>query len=243
MSRILNIESATAVCSVALSEGGRLVSLNDADELNAHGEKMTRLIERCLKEAGWTLGGLDAVALSAGPGSYTALRVGAATAKGICFSLGKPLIKVETLQAMAGGMVAAYGDPEALYCPMIDARRMEVYTAAFNSDLETAMPVQAMIVEQGAFREWEGRTLVFAGDGAAKCREILDRPGMHFLEMAVSARDMIPLALSAFEAGRFEDVAYFSPTYLKPPNITQSRQILWGGGMKPPENITEINKL
>ena len=228
MSRILHIESATAVCSIAFSENGILRSLQEAEAFNVHGEKMTRLIERGLEETGWTLGELDAVALSAGPGSYTALRVGAATAKGICYALEKPLIKVDTLQAIAGGMVAEFGDQKALYCPMIDARRMEVYTAVYSAALEIRTPLQAMVVGPESFGEWEKFTLVFAGDGAAKCRPVLKGPERYFLETPVSARLLIPLAQAAFKAGYFEDVAYFSPTYLKPPNITQSRQSYWG---------------
>lgn len=231
MSRILHIESATAVCSVALSEGGLLKSLQEAEEMNVHGERMTMLIGRCMQEASLDLADLDAVAVSAGPGSYTALRVGAATAKGICYALGKPLIRVETLQALAWGMVEALEGKDALYCPMIDARRMEVYTAIFNRELEVQLPVQAMIIEEGALKEWiaEGRELVFSGDGSAKCEPVLGGPHTRFVEVPVSARNMIQLAQAAWDAGKFEDVAYFSPTYLKPPNITQSKQKWWGG--------------
>ncbi|MFZ2900454.1 MAG: tRNA (adenosine(37)-N6)-threonylcarbamoyltransferase complex dimerization subunit type 1 TsaB [Saprospiraceae bacterium] len=226
MSRILHIESATAVCSVALSEGGRLLNLQAAEELNAHGEKMTRLIERCLAEADFGMEELDAVSVSAGPGSYTALRVGAATAKGICYALGKPLIKVETLKALAWGIREALDGVDALYCPMIDARRMEVYTAVFSKDLETMLPVHSMIVEEGSFDEWfaKGKLVVFGGDGAGKCASILRNPAGRFIEVAMSARHMIGLAQAAWEAGTFEDVAYFSPLYLKPPNITQPKQ-------------------
>lgn len=227
MSRILHIESATAVCSVALSEGGRLLNLQAAEGLNAHGEKMTRLIERCLSEAGMEMEGLDAVSVSAGPGSYTALRVGAATAKGICYALGKPLIKVETLKALAWGMSEAMGGADALYCPMIDARRMEVYTSVFDGRLEALLPVQSMIVEEGSFDEWfgKGKLLIFAGDGSKKCEPVIRNPAVRFIEVPISARQMVALAQAAWEAGAFEDVAYFSPLYLKPPNITQPKQI------------------
>lgn len=226
MSRILHIESATAVCSVALSEGGRLLNLQAAEELNAHGEKMTRLIERCMSESGMALEELDAVSVSAGPGSYTALRVGAATAKGICYALGKPLIKVETLKALAWGMREAMGDMDALYCPMIDARRMEVYVSVFDRNLEALLPVQAMVVEEDSFDEWfgKGKPVIFAGDGSGKCEAIIRNPAARFIEARISARDMIALAQQALDAGKFEDVAYFAPLYLKPPNITQPKQ-------------------
>lgn len=187
---------------------------------------MTRLIERCFSEAGLGMEELDAVSVSAGPGSYTALRVGAATAKGICYALGKPLIKVETLKALAWGMREAVEDLDALYCPMIDARRMEVYTAIFDRNLETALPVQSMVVEENSFDEWfaKGKLIVFGGDGSEKCAPILRSHAGRFIEVPISARFMIALAQAAWEAGVFEDVAYFSPLYLKPPNITQPKQ-------------------
>ncbi|MBK8489963.1 MAG: tRNA (adenosine(37)-N6)-threonylcarbamoyltransferase complex dimerization subunit type 1 TsaB [Saprospirales bacterium] len=230
MSRILLIESATAVCSVALSEGGQLLSLQEVSTPNEHGKVMTRLIERCMAESGTSLHTLDAVALSAGPGSYTALRVGAATAKGICFALGKPLIKVDTLQSLAWGMAAEVGDVHAWYCPMIDARRMEVYTAIYNAELEIQAPVQALIVEPDSFDPWINaeRQLIFSGDGAAKCTSILSKPGTRFIDIKIGASFMVALAETAFGKGQFEDVAYFSPTYLKPPNITTSKKKWWG---------------
>ena len=231
MSRILLIESATAVCSVALSEEGQLRSLQEVSTSNVHGEVMTRLIERCMAESGTSLDALDAVAVSAGPGSYTALRVGTSTAKGICFALGKPLIKVETLQCLAWGMAAAAGDLNAWYCPMIDARRMEVYTAIYNAGLEIQLPVQAMIVEPDSFDSWINmeRKLIFAGDGAGKCTSILSKPGTRFIDIKIDASYMMALAETAFEKRQFEDVAYFSPTYLKPPNITTPKKKWWGG--------------
>lgn len=127
---------------------------------------------------------------------------------------------------MAWGMREAMEGMEALYCPMIDARRMEVYTAVFSRDLEMLLPVQSMVVEEGSFDEWfgKGKPLVFGGDGSGKCEAILRNPAGRFIEVPISARYMVELALAAWEAGRFEDVAYFSPLYLKPPNITQSRQ-------------------
>ena len=229
MTRILLIESATAVCSVALCEEGQPLCLQESAVPNVHGEVMTRLIERCMGEAGASLQTLDAVALSGGPGSYTALRVGAATAKGICYALDKPLLKVETLQAIAWGMVAQAGDREALYCPMIDARRMEVYTAIYDASLALRLPVQAQVVVEGSFDEWiqAGRSLILAGDGAPKCASILSKAGMRFMDVPMSAANMAALAVVAFERRQFEDVAYFSPTYLKPPNITKPKKKWW----------------
>jgi tRNA threonylcarbamoyladenosine biosynthesis protein TsaB len=229
MSLILHIESATAVCSVALSEGGRILVVRDSERPNSHGETMTRLIEACFQETGAGMGDLCAVALSAGPGSYTALRVGAATAKGICYALGKPLVRVDTLKAIAWAMREELDEPGLIFCPMIDARRMEVYTAIYDGQLEEMAPAQAMVVEPASFDAWmeEGKRLVFAGDGAQKCEPILSGTGKRFMDVSMSARNMVALAQAAFEAGRFEDTAYFSPFYLKPPNITQAVKKWW----------------
>ena len=229
MSLLLHIESATAACSVALSQGGRILAVRDAEKPNSHGETMTRLIEACFQEVGAEMADLSAVALSAGPGSYTALRVGAATAKGICYALGKPLVRVDTLKAIAWAMREGLDETGLLFFPMIDARRMEVYTAIYNSWLEELAHAQAMVVESGSFDAWmeEGLSLVFAGDGAQKCEPILSGTGKRFMDVSMSAKNMIALGQAAFEAGRFEDAAYFSPLYLKPPNITQSAKKWW----------------
>jgi len=230
MSRILLIESATALCSVALSENGRILSIKESASPNTHGEVMTRLVEACMAEAGKSLQEIDAVAVSGGPGSYTALRVGAATAKAICYVLGKPLIKVDTLKALAWGMREKADDPDALFCPMIDARRMEVYTAIYGTDLELLSSIRALIIEEGSFAEWikDQRLLVFAGDGSSKCKPILSKPGTRFIDVPLNALLMRALAEAAYEERRFENVAYFSPTYIKAPNITTSKKKWWG---------------
>lgn len=229
MSLLLHIESATGVCSVALSEGGRILSLQDAGRPNAHGEKMTRLIEACMREARVELENIDAVSISAGPGSYTALRVGAATAKAICYALGKPLIRIDTLKAIAWAMRERVNERDLVYCPMIDARRMEVYAAIYDSGLSELAPAEAVIVEADTFQEWirQGRQLVFAGDGALKCQPILSGDGKRFIEVYMSASHLAALAEEAFKAGNFEDASRFSPTYLKPPNITQPAKKWW----------------
>ncbi|MNR08045.1 tRNA threonylcarbamoyladenosine biosynthesis protein TsaB [compost metagenome] len=160
---------------------------------------------------------LDAVAVSKGPGSYTGLRIGVSTAKGLCFALDKPLIAIDTLQMMAEGFAAQQPENKGLICSMIDARRMEVFTAVFDHQLNHISPVEAKIIDEQSF---EGlltdQTITFIGDGAAKCREVLSHERASFLESNFnSAAHMSRLALEAFQAGNFEDVAYFEPFYLK----------------------------
>lgn len=224
MPLILLIETATDICSIGLSRGGRLLCLRDAEANYQHAAQITLLIGRCLEEAGIELEGLDAVALSSGPGSYTSLRVGAATAKGICFSLGKPLIVVDTLQALALACLQRERE-EALYYPMIDARRMEVYTAGFDAANERMEAPKAIVVDERTFREQQqaGHRIVLCGNGAEKCRAVLPAGNILFSPVLCSAAHLLPLALIACEQGKFEDVAYYSPFYLKPPNITTPR--------------------
>lgn len=224
MPLLLLIETATDVCSIGLSRGGELLSMHDAEEGYQHAAQVTLLISRCLAEAGLALTALDAVALSSGPGSYTSLRVGAATAKGICFSLDKPLAVVDTLQALALACLRKERE-EALYYPMIDARRMEVYTAGFDAANERLEKPKAIIVEEHTFEEQlrAGRRIVLCGNGAEKCRAVLPAGDILYSPVRCSAAHLLPLALLSYERGEFEDVAYYSPFYLKPPNITRPK--------------------
>lgn len=223
---ILNIEASTGVCSVCLSKGFEVLSLQESEEQNAHSRVITLLIQRCMEEAGHKLAALDAVALSMGPGSYTSLRVGFSTAKGICFALGKPLITVSTLAALASDAHEAAQDPDALYCPMIDARRMEVYTALYTTDLNIILPPQPMVIDQAAFTSYfsKGQRIIFCGNGAEKCKTMLNSPLAAFSEVKnCTALQIIPHAMSAFFNKIFADVIYASPLYLKAPNITSPR--------------------
>ncbi|MCB0578633.1 MAG: tRNA (adenosine(37)-N6)-threonylcarbamoyltransferase complex dimerization subunit type 1 TsaB [Phaeodactylibacter sp.] len=224
MPLILLIETATDICSIGLSRGSRLLSIHQAEAGYQHAGQITLLISRCLEEAGASLAGLDAVALSSGPGSYTSLRVGAATAKGICYSLDKPLIVVDTLQALALAALRQERE-EALYYPMIDARRMEVYTAGFDASNEQIAPPQALVIEKHVFSEQlqAGHRIVLSGNGAEKCRPVLPGGNILYSPVTCSAAHLLPLALTAFEREKFEDAAYYSPFYLKPPNITKPR--------------------
>ena len=224
MSLILHIETATDICSIGLSRGSQLLSIHNAAAGYQHAAQITLLIQRCLEESGASLAELDAVALSSGPGSYTSLRVGGATAKGICYSLDKPLIVVDTLQSLALASLKQERE-EALYYPMIDARRMEVYTAGFDAANEQIEAPKAIIVDELTFSEqWRaGHRIVLSGNGAEKCRSVLSGKDIIYSPVACSAAHLLPLALIAYEKEQFEDVAYYSPFYLKPPNITKPR--------------------
>ncbi len=225
---ILLIESSTETCSVGLSENGRLLDAREAEGPYEHTARITLLIDELTRGAGRTLKAVDAVAVSIGPGSFTALRVGLSTAKGICYALGKPLIAVDTLAALAGAAVRAYDRDTAVYCPMIDARRMEVYTAFYNASLETLEEAHALIVEGDSFDRFlaTGREVVLFGNGAEKCRQVLTTPGVRYLDQVCTAEMLARPANDQFAAGDFADLAYTEPFYLKPPNITTPKSRL-----------------
>ncbi|MDP4280703.1 MAG: tRNA (adenosine(37)-N6)-threonylcarbamoyltransferase complex dimerization subunit type 1 TsaB [Bacteroidota bacterium] len=216
---LLHIETATPVCSVALSHNGQLAGIRESNEKNSHSSRVTVFIDELLKEAGLEPAGLDAVSISEGPGSYTGLRIGVATAKGLCFAIGKPMIAVSTLQAMALGLARKFKlDDKDLFCPMIDARRMEVFTGIFDSKGNLLHEITAEIITEQSFQEFlKDHRLHFGGDGAAKCREILSKnPNTCFHDdFSASSEYMIPLAEERFIHKHFENIAYFEPFYLK----------------------------
>lgn len=228
MPQILHIETATDICSIGISQDETLLALQEITHFADHASKITLLIEACLQEAKLSLNDLDAVAVSQGPGSYTALRIGVSTAKGICYALNKPLIAVDTLQALALATFNAERK-DALYCPMIDARRMEVYAAIFDQANQIVEEATALKIEADSFDVYfkAGQDLVFAGDGAEKCKSVFTGAFAHFSPIVCSARHLIPLALQAFQNQQFSDLAYFEPFYLKPPNITTPKQPKW----------------
>ncbi|NCD68912.1 tRNA (adenosine(37)-N6)-threonylcarbamoyltransferase complex dimerization subunit type 1 TsaB [Mucilaginibacter agri] len=220
MSLILQIETATTVCSVALAQNGELLAVKEVKERNVHAEMITLFIQDVCAMAGKQLKDIDAVAVSKGPGSYTGLRIGVSTAKGICFGLDKPLIAVDTLAAMATGAATFAGeyDSNAILCPMIDARRMEVYTAMFTTTGELVRPTAAEIIDDNSFAELPSeQQLVIFGDGAEKCIQALAHRGkLAFLsQFENSASQLTQLAAQKFANKEFEDVAYFEPYYLK----------------------------
>lgn len=217
MATILQIETATPVCSVALSINGKTIALKEEAAQNIHAASLTLFIEKVMKSANLKFTDLDAVAVSKGPGSYTGLRIGVSSAKGLCFALDKPLIAINTLQMMANGYMLQNPNYEGLICTMIDARRMEVFTSIYNSNLQEVEATNAKIVSETSFNSMlEGNDITFIGDGAEKCKLVLNHQNAHFSSLNFnSATNMSALALQAYNNQNFEDVAYFEPFYLK----------------------------
>ncbi|MDZ7742529.1 MAG: tRNA (adenosine(37)-N6)-threonylcarbamoyltransferase complex dimerization subunit type 1 TsaB [Bacteroidota bacterium] len=214
---LLHIDTATQICSVALTRGNKLLSYRESLEKNAHSRNITLFVREVLEESGFDRRTIDGVAVSKGPGSFTGLRIGVSTAKGLCYALGKPLIAVDTLQAMAWGMKEKVAE-DVLYCPMIDARRMEVYSALYDGDNRQIREVRAEIIDENSFSTWlEKHKIYFFGDGAPKCRAMIDKhPNAGFDEtFQPSARYIAPIASQKYTQQEFEDVAYFEPFYLK----------------------------
>lgn len=216
MALILNIDTSTDICSVAIAREGKVIALKENNEGFNHSTLLGVYADDLLKENGLTANDLDAVAVSMGPGSYTGLRIGVSLAKGICFGAGKPLIAVSTLEALANAVAARKGEG-GYYCPMIDARRMEVYTAVFDREGITVRDIHAEVIEEGAFADLlEGHKMFFFGNGSDKVKEVIRHPNAEFIPgVETSAANMTLLAERKFEAGDFEDVAYFEPFYLK----------------------------
>jgi tRNA threonylcarbamoyladenosine biosynthesis protein TsaB len=218
LSLILNIDTATTIGSVCLSKDGQPVQTLYNDQQKDHAATMVLFVQEIMKTHQITPAQLDAIAVSAGPGSYTGLRVGVATAKGLCYAWDKPLIAISTLEMMAQGLSQELKDPEAYYCPMLDARRMEVYTAIYDNHLSNILPPQALILTPDAFQEHlDQHKTYFFGDGSEKWQQMLaDHPNAIFVPYQVSAAHLSSLSNAAFEHKYFVDVAYFSPFYLKP---------------------------
>lgn len=217
MATILQIETATQVCSAAISYNGKTIALKELMANNIHAGSLTLFIKEALDAADLQFEDLDAIAVSMGPGSYTGLRIGVSTAKGLCFALDKPLIAIPTLQMMAQGFMLQNPDYDGLVCAMIDARRMEVFTSIYNKVLETVTPVSAKIIDEESFgQELNDHVVTFIGNGAAKCIDVLQHENAKFFELNFnSASYMSKLAYEAYSAAKFEDVAYFEPFYLK----------------------------
>lgn len=222
MSYILNIETATKNCSVALAKDGKTILCKEiAEEGYSHAERLHVFIEAIIKEAGIALQDLSAIAVSQGPGSYTGLRIGVSAAKGLCYALDIPLIAVDTLQALAAQVTISSG----LIIPMIDARRMEVYSAIFSPSLEKKREVLAQIIDENSFEDRQ-ETLYFIGDCAEKCKSVLTKENHVFLEEIVypSAKEMSALSFEKFKISDTVDVAYFEPYYLKDFMITAPKK-------------------
>lgn len=222
--RILHLETATNICSVALSEGGNLVAVKETDEDRSHGSVLTVFMDEVLREGGLSPSDIDAVAVSLGPGSYTGLRIGVSVTKGFAYAQDIPVIGISTLRLLTA---AALCDArirtlqqrysEILLCPMIDARRMEVYTAVYSEKEIEIEAVTAKIIDDTSFNNLlKSGQLVFFGNGSDKIAEIIRHKNAHIISgITPSAKYMLPLALQAFHDKKFEDRAYFEPLYLK----------------------------
>ena len=214
---LLHIETATDLCSVAVSKNQEVMAAKTIHDGNSHARNLIVLIESIITELPINKEDIDGISVSMGPGSYTGLRIGVSTAKGLCYALQKPLISVSTLDSIAVGAQHQLALENVLYCPMIDARRMEVYTELVDTSLQQIEPVQALIVEEGTFEKLlSEHKVVFCGNGMPKCRPLLEKyPNALFADAEISAENMIGIAYQKFVKGEFEDVAYFEPFYLK----------------------------
>ena len=231
MERLILIETSTALCSTALAEGGVITSYKESSAPKAHASLTAVFIEEMLSERGLTLADCDAICVSMGPGSYTGLRVGVSTAKGLCFGSGKPLIAVGTLDTLAAQAMTEFNDESVEMkhiIPMIDARRMEVYSAVFTPDGQQLTETVPEIIDENSFAEYLGKgPVLFIGDGAGKCADVIKHPDARFMQCHPKASSMLLPALKAYKEKRFEDVAYFEPFYLKEFVATVSKKKLF----------------
>lgn len=232
MSCILHIETSTNVCSVAVSEDGKVI-FDKADRTgNNHAEALGSFVDEAMSFADSHAIPLDAVAVSSGPGSYTGLRIGVSMAKGVCYALNLPLLSVPTLELMCVPVLLRNEEieDEALLCPMIDARRMEVYAALYDRALKPVRGIKADVVDADTYRQWlEDRPVYFFGNGAAKCMDTINHPNAHLIEgIEPVAKWMMPLAERKMLNDIHEDVAYFVPYYLKDFVAKQPKDLLRG---------------
>jgi len=215
MGMILNLETTTTNCSVSLAKNGVILAMKELNSANfSHAEKLHLFIEDVSKESGVNLATLDAISVSKGPGSYTGLRIGVSAAKGLCFALNKPLISIATLKSMASQLEVK---EESFIIPVLDARRMEVYSAVFNAKLNQVRETRAEVIDENSFTDFTGAEHVhFLGSGAEKIKPILgDTQSTYHTHIVPSAKEMAKLSDEKFKNKDFEDVAYFEPFYLK----------------------------
>lgn len=234
MSKILLIDTATDICTVSIFKEVKCISSRDSGADRSHAVQLASFIDEVLKEADMTVSELDAVAVSKGPGSYTGLRIGVSMAKGLCYGADIPLIAVSTLEAMCYGVTEAYKKEHNLedfyFCPMLDARRMEVYTSVLNPDYSEVKPISAEIIDDNSFQEQlEIKPMVFFGNGADKTKLHISHSNSIFHDSFIhSSKNMAQPAFEKFKAKDFEDIAYFEPFYLKEFVATVARKNILG---------------
>ncbi len=232
MPYILHIETATEECSVCISKGTTVLNKQHVFTTNTHTAILTTLIHNCSIAAAVPLSALQAVALSSGPGAYTALRAGTATAKGLCFALQIPLLSISTLQALANATIhqySLYKEKNIYVIPMIDARRMEVYMSIHDTNDRVISAAAATVIDENSFSNlfFKNMKIYFCGNGSIKLKSLfLENKNMIFSDIKCDATHLVPLAVAAFEGKKYEDIAYFEPFYLKMPNITVSLKVL-----------------
>lgn len=223
MPLILSIETSTTICSVAVHQDGELISLKELNESGAHSEKLISMIDSVLLEARLEYAQLDAIAVSQGPGSYTGLRIGVSTAKGLAYALEKPLIGINTLQAIASSRVY---QKDEIGIAVLDARRMEVYSQAFGQNLIELSPIESVILDDDAYSSYlRSNKVYFSGDAVEKVKSVINHENAVFLEnTGLSSLHMGKLAFDKFVLGDFEELAYFVPNYLKEFKALQSKK-------------------
>jgi tRNA threonylcarbamoyladenosine biosynthesis protein TsaB len=229
MAYILCLETATAVCSVAIFNDNAILSLAESEKTYAHASEITLLIKKALEDSNLSMDQIEAVAVGEGPGSYTGLRVGISTAKGICFAKDIPLIGLSTLKGLAAGTALQYPPGEkVLFCPMIDARRMEVYLAIYDHQFEEVLPPCPQILDENSFKSYftEGYTLYFSGDGSDKFEKICSSSNAVFTKIRSSAAYFNKISHTKFEQKYYSELIYFSPRYLKDPHITIPKKLI-----------------
>ena len=217
MAKILLIESTTEVCSVAIAVDKKIAVERENSIGRTHAAELAVFIDTCINEWNDAIESIDAIAVSMGPGSYTGLRIGVSTAKGLCYALGKPLIAIPTLKSLAQGFIETYSITEGILCPLLDARRNEVYYALYNTHLTEIQEVEPHVLDESSFsNELSKGAVYFFGNGTAKTAELIRHAQAHYYpDFLLSAKYMAPLAEEAFLQQKFEDVAYFEPFYLK----------------------------
>lgn len=227
MALILSLETSTDVCSVAIHRNGVLIKETIVHESQAHASKLAPIIDEIFALTSLSFNNLSAVAVASGPGSYTGLRIGASTAKGLCYALQVPLIAVETLTVIAQAAVSKV-DEKSLICPMIDARRMEVYCQIFEKSLKPISGVEAKIIDTGSFDELlKAHHVFFVGNGAMKCKSVITSKNAVFLDQVTpTASALGVIAHQKFEGQQFENLSEFEPFYLKQFEAKKSKSLL-----------------